>query len=128
MKKRLFVSLLLCSFWLQALSFPHLHAAAQSAAGRTKEAEGERRLAGLSHAVTVWRDERGIPYIEAAGEKDLYFAQGYITAGDRLWQMDMLRRTGRGELAEILGREALGEDKHFRQLGFAALAEQRVGR
>src|SRR5215216_6655269 len=60
-------------------------------------------MAGLRDRVTVRRDERGIPYIEAKNEEDLYFAQGYVTAGDRLWQMDLLRRTERGELAEVLG-------------------------
>ena len=49
------------------------------------------------------RDERGIPYVEAQNDEDLYFGQGYATAADRLWQMDLFRRTARGELAEILG-------------------------
>src|SRR5262249_10943729 len=64
-------------------------------------------LAGLHERVTVRRDERGIPYIEAANDEDLYFAQGYVIATDRLWQMDFLRRTVRGELAEIFGQPAL---------------------
>jgi len=50
---------------------------------------------GLRDRVTVRRDERGIPYIEAKNDDDLYFAQGYVTASDRLWQMDLLRRTER---------------------------------
>ena len=53
----------------------------------------------LRDEVTIRRDERGIPFIEAANKADLYFAQGYATAEDRLWQMDFLRRTARGELA-----------------------------
>ena len=65
-------------------------------------------LAGLHAPVTVRRDERGIPYIEATNDEDLYFAQGYIIATDRLWQMDLLRRTVRGELAEIFGNWNLG--------------------
>ena len=72
-------------------------------------------LAGLHGRVTVRRDERGIPYIEATNDTDLHFAQGYVTASDRLWQMDLLRRTARGELAEILGagpnNAALEQDK-----------------
>jgi penicillin amidase len=80
-------------------------------------------FAGLRDRVTVRRDERGIPYIEAANETDLYFAQGYVTAGDRLWQMDLLRRTARGELAEIFGKTALDEDKRHRIYGFAGVAE-----
>jgi penicillin amidase len=80
-------------------------------------------LAGLHDRVTVRRDERGIPYIEAKNQEDLYFAQGYVTASDRLWQMDLLRRTERGELAEVLGagpnNAALNQDKQHRTLGFA---------
>ncbi|MDT5293592.1 MAG: penicillin amidase, partial [Acidobacteriota bacterium] len=72
---------------------------------------GVVRLQGLKKSVTVRRDERGIPYVEAANEEDLYFAQGYVTASDRLWQMDLLRRTARGELSEIFGKNTLEEDK-----------------
>lgn len=82
------------------------------------------KVAGLRAAVTVHRDERGIPYIEAANDHDLYFAQGYITASDRLWQMDVLRRTARGELAEIFGARVLDEDKRHRTYGFARHSEQ----
>ena len=81
------------------------------------------RLQGLKKSVTVRRDERGIPYVEAAGEEDLYFAQGYVTASDRLWQMDLLRRTARGELSEIFGKTTLEEDKLRRTYGFARVAE-----
>ncbi|HZI18489.1 MAG TPA: penicillin acylase family protein [Pyrinomonadaceae bacterium] len=81
------------------------------------------QLRGLKRPVVVRRDERGIPYIEAESEEDLYFAQGYVTASDRLWQMELLRRTARGELAEVLGRAALEEDKRRRTYGFARTAE-----
>jgi len=60
-------------------------------------------MPGLHGRITVRRDERGIPYIEATNDEDLYFGQGYATAADRLWQMDVMRRTARGELAEVLG-------------------------
>jgi len=78
---------------------------------------------GLKKGVTVRRDERGIPYIEADDELDLYFAQGYVTASDRLWQMDLLRRTARGELSELFGRVTLEEDKRRRTYGFARVAD-----
>ena len=81
-------------------------------------------LAGLQNAVAIRRDERGIPYIEAGNENDLYFAQGYATAQDRLWQIDILRRTARGELAEIFGRAALEEDKRRRTYGFTHVVER----
>jgi penicillin G amidase len=88
------------------------------------------QIPGLHDSVTVRRDERGIPYIEAKNDDDLYFAQGYVTAGDRLWQMDLLRRNERGELAEILGagpnNAALEQDKQHRTLGFAHVVEAEV--
>src|SRR5687768_9749415 len=84
-------------------------------------------LGGLRERVTIRRDERGIPYVEAKNDEDLAFAQGYVTASDRLWQMDLFRRTERGELAEVLtagpNNIALEQDKQHRTLGFAAVAE-----
>jgi penicillin amidase len=89
-------------------------------------------LKGLKDRVTISRDERGIPYIEARNDEDLYFAQGYATAADRLWQMDMFRRTERGELAEVLGagpnNAVLDQDKLHRTYGFAQVAEAEVAR
>ena len=80
-------------------------------------------VTGLRDSVKVRRDERGIPYIEAANDEDLYFGQGYATASDRLWQMDVQRRAARGELAEIFGQAALNEDKRRRTLGFARILD-----
>jgi penicillin G amidase len=77
----------------------------------------------LKGAVTIRRDGRGIPYIKAANEHDLFFAQGYATAADRLFQMELLRRTVRGELAEVFGKELLEADRRRRVYGFARLAE-----
>jgi len=82
----------------------------------------------LIDTVTIARDRRGIPYIEASNEKDLYFAQGYATASDRLWQMDFLRRTARGQLSEILGPDALEVDKLHRIYGFTGVAEKLLER
>jgi penicillin amidase len=65
--------------------------------------EGTITVPGLAEPVTVIRDVHGVPHVSAASLEDLFFAQGYITAQDRLWQMDMTRRAGGGELAEILG-------------------------
>src|ERR1700683_304327 len=65
--------------------------------------DGELHVAGLSAPVTVRRDAHGVPHIDAATQDDLFLAQGYVTAQDRLWQMDVLRRASNGELAEILG-------------------------
>lgn len=83
-------------------------------------------IPGLSSEVTVRRDSRSIPYIEAKTDAGLYFVQGYETARDRLWQMDLLRRVARGETAEIFGQQALEEDKRWRRFGFAAIAQQSI--
>src|SRR5947199_108088 len=58
----------------------------------------------VSQNVTVTRDAQGTPHIAAGSLDDVLFAQGYVTAQDRLWQMDSLRRLAGGELAEIVGR------------------------
>jgi penicillin amidase len=100
-----------------------LHTSAQ----QTGTAESQTvQLPGLRANVTVRRDERGIPHITANNDEDLYFAQGYETAADRLWQMDLLRRTARGELAEIFGNTVLEEDKRHRTFGFAQTADAEV--
>lgn len=75
-------------------------------------------VSGLRESVIVKRDNRGIPYIDARNESDLYFAQGYVTAQDRLWQMDLLRRLASGETAEIFGKVSLEQDKYWRKFGF----------
>jgi penicillin amidase len=86
--------------------------------------DGEIRLAGLSTPVTVRRDHHGIPHIEAANLDDLLVAQGYVMAQDRLWQMDMARRNAAGELAEILGRGFVAQDRIQRVLQIRATAER----
>ena len=92
--------------------------------GATTAPARTAQLAGLRSSVTVRRDERGIPYIEAANDEDLYFAQGYVTASDRLWQMDLQRRTARGELSEIFGQATLAQDKLHRTFGFGRIIDQ----
>ena len=89
--------------------------------------DGSRRVAGLSAPVAVTRDAHGVPTIEAANLEDLFFAQGYVTAQDRLWQMDMTRRFAAGDLAEILGPTWIKHDREQRTLGLQARAEQAVG-
>ena len=79
-------------------------------------------VAGLKENVIVRRDDRGIPHIEAKSEADLYFAQGFTMAQDRLWQMDLFRRVAGGETAEIFGSTVLEEDKRWRKFGFAKIA------
>ncbi len=95
-----------------------------SISGYSQNATGKIVQSGLKEEVTIRRDSRGIPYIEAKSDADLYFAQGYVTASDRLWQMDLMRRLARGEMAEIFGNQVLEEDKRWRRFGFAEIANQ----
>ena len=84
--------------------------------------DGRLQISGLSAPVTVTRDSHGVPTIEAANLEDLFFSQGYVTAQDRLWQMDIMRRFGSGELSEILGEDLLKVDREQRILGLRATA------
>jgi penicillin G amidase len=86
--------------------------------------EGNIAVNGLSAAVKVTRDQQGVPTIEAASLQDLFFAQGYVTAQDRLWQMDIMRRFAAGELSEILGPDTLKVDREQRILGLQAAARK----
>ena len=86
--------------------------------------DGSIKANGLAAAVKVTRDSHGVPAIEAATLDDLFFAQGYVTAQDRLWQMDVMRRFGSGELSEILGEDTLKIDREQRILGLRAAARK----
>ncbi|MGP8176269.1 MAG: penicillin acylase family protein [Terracidiphilus sp.] len=86
--------------------------------------DGDVHLAGLSAPVTVRRDAHGVPHIEAATQDDLFLAQGYVTAQDRLWQMDVYRRNANGELAEVFGSSQLEHDKAQRVLQFRNTARR----
>jgi len=78
--------------------------------------DGGIALAHLQAPVSVRYDERGVPHIQAENEADLYRALGYAQAQDRLFQMEMIRRLARGELAEVLGPKLVATDKLFRSL------------
>lgn len=86
--------------------------------------DGTISIAGLSAPVTVQRDGHGVPHLRAASLDDLVMAQGYVTAQDRLWQMESLRRHGAGSLAEILGPALLPHDRLQRTLQIRAAADR----
>jgi penicillin amidase len=88
------------------------------------ETTGTLRLHGLERRVEVLRDAVGVPHIFAQSFDDAVFVQGYVTAQDRLWQMDLLRRLGYGELSEIFGPRTLESDREQRVLGFKRLVAQ----
>ncbi|HEX7186043.1 MAG TPA: penicillin acylase family protein [Thermoanaerobaculia bacterium] len=92
-----------------------LAARAQAALAQTS---GTIRLKGLRRPVTVLRDPWGIPHIYAETQEDLFFAQGFVAAQDRLWQMELWRRAGEGKLAEVLGPEAVERDRVARLLRY----------
>jgi penicillin amidase len=86
--------------------------------------DGTVSLQGLSARVTVTRDGHGVPTIEATTLEDLFYAQGYVTAQDRLWQMDVMRRFAAGEMAEILGPALVEHDREQRVLGLGEMARK----
>jgi penicillin amidase len=93
-------------------------------AGALPALDGDVHIAGLSAPVTVRRDAHGVPHIEAVTQDDLFTAQGYVTAQDRLWQMDAFRRNSLGELAEIMGPSLLKHDETQRLLLIQPVAER----
>lgn len=87
---------------------------------------GEVTVPGLDDEVTVQRDVLGIPTITADSSHDLFFAQGFVHAQDRFWEMDFRRHVTSGRLSELFGESQLGTDKFLRTLGWHAIAEQEV--
>lgn len=81
-------------------------------------------LTGLENGARIYFDERRVPHIFADNEYDLYFAQGYITARDRLFQMEIQTYDAAGRLSELLGKATLERDLHMRRLGMVYGAEQ----
>ncbi|MBS7562833.1 penicillin acylase family protein [Mucilaginibacter sp. Bleaf8] len=95
----------------------------QNAESRQSEKAHELKLDGLLDKVIIQYDENRIPHIFANNEHDLYYAQGYITATDRLWQMDIQTRSASGRLAELVGSKALEMDRYHRRMGMVYGAE-----
>lgn len=71
----------------------------------------------IGHDVKIVFDDMAVPHIYAESESDAMFALGYVHASERLWQMDLLRRAGGGELSELLGAEMIENDRYLRTLG-----------
>ncbi|MBM9500845.1 penicillin acylase family protein [Leptospira sp. 201903071] len=85
---------------------------------------GELKVAGISKPVSVIRDSYGVPHIRSEDSHSAYFALGYVTASDRLFQMEILRRAGRGELSEVLGADLVPADTFLRQMLLRRTAER----
>ena len=89
----------------------------QQAEPRQMETESTLNIKGLTGKVNIYFDENRIPHIEAENEEDLYFAQGFIVARDRLWQLDFQTRFAAGRLSEVIGEKAIDLDKYNRRMG-----------
>ena len=97
-----------------------------AASASLPQLDGTLSVAGLAGQVTVQRDAQGVPHIRAQSLDDLLRAQGFITAQDRLFQMDLLRRHAAGELAEVLGSSLVAHDRLQRVLQIRAAADRAV--
>lgn len=96
--------------------------------GRHEAKEKMIEAEGLAGPVRIYYDRAGVPHIWADSELDAYFAQGYVTAESRLWQLDLLRRTAAGKLSEAFGRRMLAGDIFQRKLGLERLAKEKVSK
>ncbi len=88
--------------------------------------EGVGVVSGLEKPVLIRYDSRAIPSIKTDSDEDLFAAQGYVVARERMFQMDMLRRAAEGRIAQVFGLAALPSDRLMRTIGFERLAEQEV--
>ena len=79
---------------------------------------------GLTATVTVYRDDAGIPQLVAETDHDLFFAQGYVHAQDRFWEMDFRRHVTAGRVAELFGESQVATDAFIRTLDWRGIAEQ----
>jgi len=112
------VALLLIAASLSALALRQAADFESLARGSLAQIDGTVSLRGLRDRVEVVRDRWGVPHIFAANTDDLFFAQGFVQAQDRLWQMEMYRRTFEGTLAEIMGPEYVRHDEVARLLKY----------
>jgi penicillin G amidase len=117
--RRILVGLLLLAiviaifgFFLVRRSFPQV--------------DGEIEAAGLEAEVEIVKDAQGVPHVYGSNEHDLFFAQGYVHAQDRFWQMDFWRHIGAGRLSEMFGDSQVDTDLFLRSLDFTGLAEQEL--
>jgi len=92
------------------------------------QTDGEITVPGLDARTTVLRDDHGIPQVYAGTSHDLFYAQGFVQAQDRFFEMDVRRHTTSGRLSELFGESTLGVDKTIRTMGWRRVAEQEVSR
>ena len=95
--------------------------AALTASGQP-QLSGTRQVAGLGAEVHISRDVNGVTQIAAATQHDLFFAQGWVHASERMWQMEIWRRIGAGRLSELFGKSQLDTDTFIRTLDWRGAA------
>jgi penicillin amidase len=88
--------------------------------------DGDIQLSGLNEPVEIYRDPLGVPHIYASNQHDLFFAQGFVHAQDRFYQMDFWRHIGSGRLSEMFGDAQLEKDQFLRTMGWARVARQEL--
>src|SRR5580700_3946425 len=110
----LIVSILLCA----AAAASEDRSLAASARQALAVVSGKLHVPGLSSPVRVLRDRWGVAHIYARNQHDLFFAQGFVAAQDRLFQMEVWKRAGQGRLSEILGPSAVARDLSARELAY----------
>jgi penicillin amidase len=115
MMRKLIATLIAAAVSLGAQQTPSLERLASTSLSTI---DGTLKVRGLAASVQVVRDTWGVPHIYAQSTDDLFFAQGYVAAQDRLWQMEMWRRAAEGRLSEILGPSALARDRMARLLKY----------
>ena len=93
----------------------------EAARGALAPVEGEVAVPGLAESVEVLRDRWGVPYLSAGSLDDLWFAQGYIQASERLFQIELALRASAGRLSEWFSDLALPSDRFARTVGFARI-------
>jgi len=98
---------------------------AELAEAALAQLDGTVALPGLTDSVEVVRDRWGVPHIYARNTADLFYAQGFVTAQDRLWQMDLYRRTYEGRLAEIMGPDYVNHDRLARLVRYRGPYDER---
>jgi len=97
-----------------------------SASKSFPDVDGDLQVPGLENNVEIFRDNFGVPHIFGDSHHDLFFAQGYVHAQDRFWQMDFWRHTGAGRLSELIGKPMLETDKFLRTLGWERVAKEEL--
>jgi penicillin amidase len=115
---------LLSIFLVTCILFGSL--AAVTVRGSFPKASGQVKTPGLDGPVDIYRDAFGVPQIYASTQHDLFFAQGYVHAQDRFWQMDFWRHIGSGRLSEMFGESQLETDQFLRTLGWARVVQQEL--